>query len=126
VNDNSENSVKRVPDQVITAILLLGVQSFLVTLNQVLRMDWLYRQEAQLKVAFLVAVSALFLFGLYRRLNWLRWIVIAYTALQVLAMPAALPKIHDAAQFVLTCAAVILGIAASVLFCLPTARRWYE
>jgi hypothetical protein len=126
VNNNSENSVKHVPDQVITAILLLGVQSFLVTLNQALRMDWLYRQQAQLKVAFLVAVSALFLFGLYRRLNWLRWIVIAYTALQVVAMPVALPKIHDAAQLVLTCAAVISGIAASVLFCMPTARRWYE
>jgi hypothetical protein len=126
VNNNSENSVEHVPDQVITAILLLGVQSFLFTLNQALRMDWLNRQQAQVKVAFLVIIGALFLFGLYRRLNWLRWLVIAYTALQVVALPVVLPRIHDAAQLVLTCAAVMLGIAASVLFCLPTARRWYE
>ena len=89
-------------------------------------MNWVYLPEAQVTTAFFAVVSALFIYGLYRRQNWLRWITVAYTALQLLAMPVVLPKIHDAAQLVLSCAAIILGVAASVLLCWPKARKWYS
>jgi hypothetical protein len=88
-------------------------------------MDLLSRQQAQVKTAFFAVVSALFLYGLYQRQNWLRWILVAYTALQVMAIPVTLPRIHDAAELVLACARVILGVAASVLLCLPKPRQWY-
>jgi predicted MFS family arabinose efflux permease len=125
VNSTSEVSIERMPDQVTWALLLIGVQFFLGVLDKALQMDWLYSQQAQVKTAFFAVVSALFLYGLYRRQNWLRWILVAYTALQVIAIPMALPGIHDAAQLMLTCARVILGVAASVLLCLPKSRQWY-
>ena len=125
MNSASKVSIEHMPDQVTTALFLLGVQSFLVLLNKALQTDWLYLPQAQVKTACFAVVSALFLYGLYRRQNWLRWMIVAYTALQVVAIPVALPRIHDAAHLVLTCAGVILGVAASVLLCLPNARQWY-
>jgi hypothetical protein len=113
------------PDQVSTALFLLGVQVFFAVLIKALQTDWLYLPQAQIDSAFHVILGALCLYGLYRRQNWLRWLIVAYTALQVVAIPVALPRIHDAAHLVLTCAVVIVGVAASVLLCLPKARRWY-
>jgi hypothetical protein len=126
VNSTSENSIEHTPDQVISALYLLGVQSFLTALNRALQVDWLHLQQEQFKTAFFAIVSALFLYGLYRRQNWLRWITVAYTALQVVAISATFSRTHDAAHLVLSCATVIVGVAASVLLCLPEARRWYE
>jgi hypothetical protein len=113
------------PDQVTTALSLLGLQVFFAVLNKALQTDWLYLPQAQIGSAFHAVLGALCLYGLYWRQNWLRWLVVAYTAIQVVAIPLALPRIHDAAHLMLTCAIVILGVAASVLLCMPKARRWY-
>ena len=125
MSNTSEVSIDRIPDQVTTALYLLGVQYFLGAVRRALQTNWLYLPQEQVKTAFFAVVCALFLYGLYRRLNWLRWITIAYTAFQVLAMLVVFPRIHDAAQLVLSCASIILGLAASVLLCLPKARQWY-
>jgi hypothetical protein len=125
VNSASEVSIEHMPDHVTAALFLLGVQVFFSVLNKALQTDWLYLPQAQVDSAFHVALGALFLYGLYRRQNWLRWLTVAYTALQVVALPVALPRIHDAAHLVMTCTGVIVGVAASVLLCLPKARRWY-
>jgi len=55
VNDNSENSGQTRTRSSYYRHPIVRCAVFLVTLNQALRMDWLYRQQAQLKVAFLVA-----------------------------------------------------------------------
>jgi hypothetical protein len=125
VSNTSEVSVDPIPDQVTTALYLLGLQSFFGAFSRALQTNWVYLPQAQVRTACFAILSALFLYGLYRRQNWLRWMTVAYTALQVLAMPVVLPKIHDAAQLVLSCTAIILGVAASVLLCLPKARQWY-
>jgi hypothetical protein len=125
VSNTSEVSIDRIPDQVTTALYLLGVQYFLGAVRRALQTNWLYLPHEQVKTAFFVVVCALFLYGLYRRLNWLRWITVAYTAFQGLAMLVVFPRIHDAAQLVLSCAAIIVGLVASVLLCLPKARQWY-
>jgi hypothetical protein len=126
VNDTPTASSKRIPDQVITALLLLGVQYFLAVLAKTLQRDWAYFQQAQIRTALFAAASAIWLYGLYRRLSWLRWVTVVFTGFQVVALPVVLPRIHYAAQLVLFCASILLGVAATVLLCMPKARQWYD
>jgi hypothetical protein len=126
VNDTAKASGEHIPDQVIAAILLLGVQYFFAVLAKVLQMDWAHFQQAQVRTAFFAAASAIWLYGLYRRLSWLRWITVVFTVFQVVALPVVLPRIHDAAQLLLFCVSIFLGVAATVLLCMPKARQWYD
>ena len=78
-------------------------------------------------VLFIGAVRALWLGGLYRRLNWLRWLTIASPVLTVaIALLTWRSLIHLRQNIVLM--ALILAAwfdSGVVLLCLPQASRWY-
>jgi hypothetical protein len=114
------------PNQVIAAVILLGVQFSIAVVGEAFQMNWDHLQQAQVIVAIYTAVSALWVYGLYRRQNWLRWITVAYTVYQVVMLPLTLPSIHDVAQLTVYWVAVVLGVTAVVLLCLPKARQWYN
>ena len=60
------------PDQVFAALLLLGAQFFVDLVEAAMKMDWAYLVQVLVKVAFFAIVSAMWLYGLYLRQNWLR------------------------------------------------------
>jgi len=126
MDDNTEVSRQRIPDQVLVALSLLGTQYLIGVIGRALRMDWNHLQQAQVTVACYTLVCALWIYGLYRRQNWLRWVTVVYFALHVVLIPVWLNRIHDAAQVALYWAEMILGAPATVLLCLPKARLWYR
>jgi hypothetical protein len=63
MNSPSKVSIEHMPDQITTALFLLGVQVFLGLLNKALQTDWQYLPQEQFKTACFAVVSALFLYG---------------------------------------------------------------
>jgi hypothetical protein len=75
-------------------------------------------------VAAFTALGVLWVYGLWRRRNWVRWITIAYGVGNILAVPRAPALFHGPALFTFW-VEVASGATAAVLLLLPSARSWY-
>ena len=78
-------------------------------------------------LAMLVAGFILFLWvlGLARRLNWLRWMTIIGALAGVLFVPRAFASLNDSRQIGIQIVSYALVDAAAVLLCLKPARLWF-
>jgi hypothetical protein len=111
------------PRQVLTALLLIGADFLLSAVQMVKTVpaSWL----SAFAVIF-ASILALWIFGLYRRLNWLRWFTVGSAVLGILCLPFTWPLVlaHVNPPF------MILKYAffdfGALLLCLPQARSWYS
>jgi hypothetical protein len=126
IGEDGEHTRDTMPRQVEVALWLSGAQSVVGVIQAALTMGWIHFQDAQVKVGFYTIIGAAWLYGLYRRNNWLRWITVIYTGLSLVAMPLTVAKLHDATQVTTHLVAALLGIPVAVLLCLPKARLWYR
>lgn len=69
------------------------------------------------------SLLSLWLFGLYRRLNWLRWLTVAVAAGGLLSLPWVWDVIVSNAS--IYAVRYILFDTDALLLCLPQADGWY-
>jgi hypothetical protein len=117
------------PREVITALALFGT-TFLVGVVRVILMN-LARGPLHVVfhvtfgVIFVTAIGSLWMYGLYRRRNWVRWFTIVVTGFSTLASPWGLSNISDPRQVAMYWIQIAAFLPTCILLCLPAAGRWY-
>jgi hypothetical protein len=116
---------ERMPGVVIAALLLFGA-GFAVGVVRVILMN-LGRGPGHVifGIAFVTVVGSLWIYGLYSRRNWVRWLTIVWTGIGTLVTLWATPQISDPRQVPMNSIQIVATSATIVLLCLPSAGRWY-
>ena len=114
----------QLPPQVALALCLIGAD-FVLGIVRISLDPHFSGPQLLLVVPIWVTLFSLWLFGLYRRLNWLRWLTVAGAAVGLLSLPLAWGSIasHGSVPFQLIKYA-LFG-AGALLLCLPQANSWY-
>jgi hypothetical protein len=76
-------------------------------------------------VVLLAVLYFLWLYGLYRRLNWLRWLTVGGALIGILYLPWAWRLLQNQGYLPLRLLKYVLFDAGALLLCLPQANRWY-
>ena len=114
-----------VPPQVVVALFLIGVD-FLLSIALIFGLGVDVPFTTQLVTATLLAAFfLLWMYGLYRRLNWLRWLTVGLAILGVLCLPWAWRILQSRGDFPLGLLKYVLFDSAGILLGLPQANRWY-
>jgi hypothetical protein len=113
------------PGPVRFALGFMGVGFVVALVRAALMKDWSRPGEALIWLAVLVGVCAAWVYGLYRRKNWLRWFTILSFAVGIANTPWALDVLHDPRQIAMYWVQCFTALPAAVLLCLPTAARWF-
>jgi FtsH-binding integral membrane protein len=113
------------PPQVLTALGLMALLFAVGLLRAALIQNWTQPVFAALGLFLLSATCGFWLYGLYRRLNWLRWVTVLAGAGGCLLVSRAATELRDPVQLGLYYLQVALMAPSVVLFVLPPARRWY-
>jgi len=111
------------PGQVVIALSLIGAD-FLLSLAQMVKTTpalWL----AAFAAVF-ASIFALWIFGLYRRLNWLRWFTVGSAVIGILCLPFAWPLVLANVSPPLILMKYALFDFGALLLCLPQAHAWYS
>jgi len=125
MNEISPSQPVAVPRQVTLALYLLGAAFVFSILRLVFTPHWSHPGSHVFPIFLVAAVYFFWLYGLVRRLNWLRWVTVVLSGIGLITMPWWLPKVDDHTQLafhLLQCAAQIPG---TLLLCLPAAQAWY-
>jgi hypothetical protein len=121
---NSE--VKQPPRAVIIACTLLGASFLLAVVRSVIAGGWDNPGERVLGVLILVALTSAVVFGLYRGVNWLRWLSIVLIALGLLLLPFSLGAIPGTTELLIHLSQGILQGGCAALLLLPSAAAWFQ
>lgn len=113
------------PRQVTVAIYLLGAAFIFSVLRAVLTREWSDPGSHVVPIAILIAIYFAWIYGLVRRLNWLRWLTIVFSSLGLVSLPWWLPNVTDHTQHSLHILQCIVQVPATVLLCFPEAQGWY-
>jgi hypothetical protein len=113
------------PPQVLAALGFMGVSFSVAALRSALVQDWARPIPAALSVFVLASLCGLWLYGLWRRLNWLRWVTVFLGASGCLLAWKSLAQLHDPTQIALYWLQFALTVPTVVLFVLPPSQRWY-
>jgi hypothetical protein len=70
-------------------------------------------------------ITAMWWTGLYRRLNWLRWLTVASAILGIALLPWVWGMIHRQQNIAIQMLKYALFDSGALLLCLPQASRWY-
>ena len=111
------------PRQVVMALSLIGAD-FLLSLAQMAKTvsaPWMPAFAAVFALIF-----AFWIFGLYRRLNWLRWFTVGSAAIGILFLPFAWPLVLANVSPPLMIFKYALFDFGALLRCLPQAHAWYS
>lgn len=114
------------PRQVLIALCLLGAEFGLALVRSVLMKDWSRPIPAVLGVLLLAAVCSLWLYGLWRRRNWVRWITVILGAGGCALAYLDVARLHDPVQVALYWLQFALTAPAVIILVLPVARHWYS
>jgi hypothetical protein len=110
------------PPQVVGVLSLIAADFFL-SIVLMLRVD-VPLATLLLPALLLAAVYLLWLFGLYRRLNWLRWLTVGGAILGILCLPWVWRILQSQGDFSLRLLKYVLFDSGAILLCLPQANRW--
>jgi len=70
-------------------------------------------------------IGSLWIYGLYRRHNWVRWLAIVSAGLGVLGVIWGPSRFSNPWQVLLERIQVVAHLTAAILLCLPAAGYWY-
>jgi hypothetical protein len=73
----------------------------------------------------MTGLYALWLLGLYRRINWVRWLTIAGALIGILSLPWMWSLIRNQGNVLLYVFKYVLFDAGAILLCTPQAHAWY-
>ena len=114
---------KRPPPQEILALSLIAADFTLAILQVPTRVA---AGSALLVILVaMVALYTLWLVGLYRRINWLRWLTVAGALIGILSLPWSWQFIKNQSNVPLYILKYVLFDAGAILLCLPQAHAWY-
>jgi len=93
--------------------------------RSVLMRDWSHPSSAMIPVSILAAFCFAWLYGLWRRLNWLRWTTVVLGALGCLGARWSLALLHDPIQVDLYWVQFVTTLVTVTFLLLPSSRDWY-
>jgi hypothetical protein len=97
----------------------------LAVVRSVLMRDWSHPSSAIVPVAVLAIICLAWLFGLWRRLNWLRWTTVILGASGCLGAYWSVARLHDPIQVDLYWVQFVTTLVTVVLLLLPSSNTWY-
>jgi 4-hydroxybenzoate polyprenyltransferase len=77
-------------------------------------------------VVITACLLLLWLYGLFRRLNWLRWVTVGLAILGILLLPRVLARIQERGPILFQLFKYALFDTGTLLLCLPAAREWFS
>lgn len=113
------------PRPVLIAISMLAAEFGLALVRDFLMRNWSRPHHAVIGVFLIAAICLLWLYGLLRRRNWVRWLTVIIGAVGCALAPFSVARIHDPVQLLLYWIQFTLTLPATVILVLPAARRWY-
>ena len=113
------------PGQVQAAISLVAGGCLVAVARAVLMKDWTRATPAAVGVGLLAAICLLWLYGLWQRLNWLRWATVILGGAGSIVGLWGVYSLGDPVQVKLYWLQFILIEAAVVLLLLRAASTWY-
>ena len=113
------------PSQVLAALGLMAVVFAVAVLRAALMKNWAQPTLAAVNLIILAAICGIWLYGLWRRLNWLRWVTVFLGATGCLLASRSVANLHDPTQVALYGVQFALTVPGVILFVLPPAQRWY-
>ena len=115
----------RVPRAVLWALTSMALGLCVAVVRSILMRDWSHPSTAVVPVAVLSVLCVAWLFGLWRRLNWLRWTTIVLGALGCMGARWSLELLHDPIQIDLYWVQFVTTLLTVTLLLLPSSRNWY-
>jgi hypothetical protein len=113
--------------RLVAAAIVLIAGEFLIGLVQVTLMNL---DRGSNHIVFGVVLVGLigfpWIYGLYKRHNWVRWLTIVSTGLGVLGVIWGPSKFSNPWQVQMGRIQVVAHLAAAILLCLPAAGYWYR
>ena len=119
----SVTSRQRPPWQVALALSLIAAD-FVLGLVQLLT-GTLTGSPLVMVLSLMAVLYGLWLRGLYRRINWLRWLTVAAAAVGILSLPWTWGLIWQQGNVPLYLLKYVLFDAGAILLCMPQAHAWY-
>jgi hypothetical protein len=113
------------PPQVAIALALIATDFLLSTILTLRAQVDVPLSTLLIPVVLLAVLYALWLYGLYRRLNWLRWLTVGGALVGILYLPWAWRILQNQGDLPLRLLKYVLFDAGAILLCLPQANRWY-
>jgi hypothetical protein len=114
-----------VPKAVLGALTSMALGLCVAVFRSILMRDWSHPTTAIVPVAVLSMLCVGWLFGLWRRLNWLRWTTIVLGALGCMGARWSLELLHDPIQIDLYWVQFVTTLLTVTLLLLPASRNWY-
>jgi hypothetical protein len=114
------------PRGVLVACALLGTSFLLAVVRSVLAGSWETSNSRVLGILMLVALTSAVVFGLYRGLNWLRWLCVILVALGLLLLPFSLGEIAGTTELLIHLSQGILQGGCAMLLLFPSATAWFR
>jgi hypothetical protein len=115
----------RAPSAVLCALASMTLGLCVAVLRSILMRDWSHPSTAIVPVAILTVLCVAWLFGLWRRLNWLRWTTIVLGALGCTGARWSLEMLHDPIQIDLYWVQFVTTAPDCDLASVPPSRNWY-
>jgi hypothetical protein len=125
VDDGSTTTRARIPGRVQLAIYLVAISCLTALVRAILMKDWAQPISAIIGLAVLAELCALWIYGLYRGKNWIRWITVLFFVIHFAVTPWALAIFHDTRQVAMYWLQCLSGVLAAILLCMPIARQWF-
>jgi len=123
MNDDATNP--GVPKAVLYALGSMVLGLVVAVVRSVLMRDWSHPSSAIMPVAVLAAFCLAWLYGLWCRLNWLRWTTIILGASGCLSAHWSLAILHDPVQIDLYWVQFVTTLLTVGLLLLLSSRDWY-
>jgi hypothetical protein len=115
----------RIPGVVLYALGSMALGLSVAVARSVLMRDWSRPSSAIIPVAVLAVLCLAWLYGLWCRLNWLRWTAVILGALGCLGARWSLAALHDPMQIDLYWVQFVTTLVTVLLLLLPPSRDWY-
>jgi hypothetical protein len=114
------------PPLVLAALAFLAAEFAVGVLRVAIMATWTPLLSALGGILLLTVVYASWLYGLWHRINWLRWVTVVANVWSGLIAPRVVARLPNTTQVVLYVVQVFLSAFAVFLLILPSANRWYR
>jgi hypothetical protein len=113
------------PGQVVVALWLIGIDMVL-TLIVISRLGEITGLGGLITILLQAVIYTLIWWGLYRRINWVRWFEIVSAIIGLLLLPWTWPIMRSHGVIPLSSVKYVIHDTGVILLCLPQANRWFS
>src|SRR5690348_1352920 len=123
---SSPESRRTCPPRPVLIVVALMAGQFLIALVRVsLMKDWSRPRGAILGLLLICAICLPWMYGLWRRRNWVRWLTVISGTVGCALTPLNLARLHDPAQVTYYWVQFALTIPVMTILFVPAAGGWY-